>query len=76
MTAVQAGVMNFLVLLDLWSLNFFSLLGLISGRVFLWSYYYIDTEKHYVRFLSIVIRFVLSMVILIFMGSLFGAMIG
>ena len=75
-TATHAGVMNFLVILDLWSLNFFSLLGLISGRVFLWSYYYMDTEKHYGRFLSIVIRFVLSMVILIFMGSLFGAMIG
>ena len=30
-----AGVMNFLVILDLWSMNFFSLLGLISGRVFL-----------------------------------------
>jgi len=75
-TATQAGVINFLVILDLWSLNFFSLLGLISGRVFLWSYYYIDTEKHYGRFLSIVVRFVLSMVILIFIGSLFGAMIG
>lgn len=34
-TAAQAGVINFLVILDLWSLNFFSLLGLISGRVFL-----------------------------------------
>ena len=61
---------------DSWSLSFFSLLSLISGRVFVWSYYYIDGEPNYRRFLSLVSSFVFSMVLLIFLGRLFGALIG
>ena len=44
--------------------------------VFIWSYYYIDGERNYRRFLSIVISFVGSIVILIFMRRFFGAIIG
>lgn len=35
-----------------------------------------DGEEYYTRFITIVISFVFSMVILIFMGSLVGALIG
>lgn len=35
-----------------------------------------DGEENYTRFITIVISFVFSMVILIFMGSLVGALIG
>nr|YP_003433775.1 NADH dehydrogenase subunit 5 [Zonosagitta nagae]BAI68166.1 NADH dehydrogenase subunit 5 [Zonosagitta nagae] len=73
---INAGIMNFSFILDSWSLNFFGLLSLISSMVFIWSYYYMDGESNYGRFLSIVISFVGSMVVLIFMSSFFGAMIG
>lgn len=76
LNSIQISILNFLIILDLWSINFFALLGLISCRVFLWSYYYMDTEKDFRRFLAIVVRFTLSIVVLIFMGRLFGAMIG
>lgn len=55
---------------------FFSLLRLISCIVFVWSYYYIDSEENYSRFIVIVILFVSSMVALIFFSRVFGAMIG
>lgn len=35
-----------------------------------------DTEKHYTRFLGILGRFVFSIIILIFIGRLFGALVG
>ena len=42
----------------------------------LWSYYYMDGEPHYRRFLRVVIAFVRSMVLLIFMSTLYGTLIG
>lgn len=70
------GPLNLEIVGDEWSLRFFSLLRLISGSVFCWSYYYIDSEINYRRFLSLVIRFVSSIVLLIFFARLFGALIG
>jgi len=61
---------------DGWSLSFYRLLSLISGSVVLWSYYYMDGEPHYRRFLRVVIAFVGSMVLLIFMSTLYGSLIG
>lgn len=61
---------------DSWSLIFFSLLRLISSIVFIWSYYYMGSEEQYARFILIVILFVRSIVTLIFLCSLFGAIIG
>ena len=42
----------------------------------LWSYYYMDGEPHYRRFLRVVVAFVRSMVLLIFMSTLYGTLIG
>ena len=62
--------------MDVWSLRFYSLLGLISGAVVGWAYYYMDGEPYFRRFLSVVISFVGSMVILVFINTLFGALVG
>lgn len=70
------GPINLEIIGDQWSLRFFSLLRLISGSVFCWSYYYIDSEIYYRRFLRLVISFVSSIILLIFFSSLFGALIG
>lgn len=68
--------MYFVVVVDYYSVSFFLLLLIISVRVFFWSYYYIDGDERYSRFISLVILFVLSIVILIFLGSLLGSFIG
>ena len=70
------GCLNFSLISDRWSLIFFSLLSLISCMVFIWSYYYIDSEENYARFIMIVVLFVRSIVALIFFSRIFGAMIG
>ena len=75
-SSVYVSSLLFPVILDPWSSRFFCLLRLISGIVFIWSYYYIDGEENYSRFISIVMRFVASIVILIFLGRFLGAIIG
>ena len=73
---VRVGSLRFRLVADSWSLRFFALLLVVSSRVFRWSYYYIDREEYYSRFILIVMSFVFSMVILIFMRRLVGALIG
>ena len=73
---VGVGPLSFGLVADSWSLRFFALLVVVSSRVFRWSYYYIDREEYYRRFILIVMSFVFSMVILIFMRRLVGALIG
>ena len=63
------------VTVDPWSLCFYSLLGLISGAVVCWAYYYIDGETHFRRFLSVLLAFVGSMVVLVFINTLLGALV-
>ena len=75
-SSVLMGPLNFSGVADSWSLMFFSLLSLISSIVFVWSYYYMDSEEQYTRFLIIVILFIRSMVALIFFCSLFGVIVG
>ena len=75
-STVYMGPLNFSVVSDNWSTSFFSLLSLISSVVFIWSYYYMDSEENYVRFIIIVSLFVRSIVALIFFSRVFGAMIG
>ena len=70
------GPLQFSSMTDGWSLIFFSLLRLISSIVFIWSYYYMDSEEQYTRFILIVILFVRSIVALIFFCRLFGAIVG
>ena len=73
---VRVGSLSFSLVVDTWSLRFFTLLLVVSSRVFRWSYYYIDREEYYSRFILIVMLFVFSMVILIFIRRLVGALIG
>ena len=76
MINVMVGSLSFILVGDVWSVMFFSLLGLISSRVLSWSYYYMDKEENYTRFVLIVYSFIISIVVLIFMGTLVGALIG
>lgn len=73
---LRVGPLFFRIIADNWSLKFFGLLLLVSGRVLSWSYYYMDREEYYGRFIRLVIAFVGSIVILIFIRRLMGALIG
>ena len=73
---VAVGPLFFSLISDSWSLSFFILLFVVSSRVLSWSYYYIDREEYYSRFILIVISFVSSIIILIFISRLVGALIG
>jgi len=73
---VSVGPLRFRLVADSWSLRFFALLLVVSSRVFRWSYYYIDREEYYSRFIAIVMTFVMSMIILIFIRRIVGALIG
>lgn len=74
--SAYSGPLPFGLVGDHWSLSFFRLLSLISGSVVLWSYYYIDGDPYYRRFLSVVIAFVGSMVLLVFISTLYGRLVG
>ena len=64
------------LVLDFYSFSFLLLLFLISTQVLLWSYYYIDIDSAYRRFLGLVFCFLRSIFILVFFCSLYGALIG
>lgn len=66
----------FSVCLDWISICFFTILYLISSSVVLWSYYYIDSEAWYSRFIYILYSFISAIVILIFASSIPIALIG
>ena len=61
---------------DVYTTSFFALLLVISSRVFIWSYYYMDRDEGYARFIRLLMAFLLSMVVLIFIRNLFMALIG
>lgn len=73
---VMISSLAFRLVRDSWSVGFFCLLWLVSSRVLSWSYYYMDREENYTRFILIVILFISSIIVLIFIGSLVGALIG
>ena len=70
------GAFPLTVTMDRWSLSFYSLLGLIAGAVVCWAYYYIDADPYFRRFLAVLLAFVGSMVVLIFISTLCGALVG
>lgn len=70
------GFFVFNLVFDFYSYSFLILLLLISSQVLLWSYYYIDKETSYRRFLGLVFCFLGSIFILVFFSSLYGALIG
>nr|AAX39839.1 NADH dehydrogenase subunit 5 [Tigriopus japonicus] len=57
--------LSFCLLLDSVSLWFLSTVNVIAGSVLLFSVYYMEGEKFYVRFISILMMFVASMALLI-----------
>jgi len=61
---------------DPYTFSFFSLLGIVGARVGAWSYYYIDGEEAYCRFILLLMSFIVSIVMLIFFSNLFIALIG
>nr|YP_003433785.1 NADH dehydrogenase subunit 5 [Decipisagitta decipiens]BAI68176.1 NADH dehydrogenase subunit 5 [Decipisagitta decipiens] len=61
---------------DLMSFSFFWILFLISLSVVIWSYYYMDSEAWYMRFIYILYSFISSMIILIFSSTICMALIG
>nr|AKS04196.1 NADH dehydrogenase subunit 5 [Parasagitta elegans] len=70
------GVFCLDLTMDFYSYSFLMLLLLISTQVILWSYYYMDLEASYRRFLGLVFSFLSSMFLLVFFCSLYGALIG
>lgn len=61
---------------DPYTFSFFCLLGVVGSIVGVWSYYYIDGEITYSRFILLLISFILRIVMLIFFSNLFMALIG
>ena len=62
--------------MDGWALTFVALLGLISTSVYVWSYYYIDRDPTYRRFLGVLTSFVASIVLLVLFSTLFACLVG
>jgi len=58
------------LVVDVFTLVFVHTLIIVSSRVLLWSYYYLDTDLKYKDFIFLVISFLLSMVGLVLAGNL------
>ena len=61
---------------DFYSYSFSLLLALVSSCVYIWSYYYLDCEVAYKRFILLIISFIASILLLIFISNLFLGLIG
>lgn len=72
----RLGVFPISLTMDFYSSAFVLLLLLISSQVLLWSYYYIDTELYYRRFVRLLFAFLCAMFMLVFFSTLYGAFIG
>jgi len=60
----------------MYTLSFCSMLGLIGGCVWLWSYYYMDNERNYNIFRLLISRFIISILFLIFTSDIYVRLIG
>nr|QXX99473.1 NADH dehydrogenase subunit 5 [Laevapex fuscus] len=67
---------NFSFIFDNISLMFGVIVSLISGSVFMFSCKYMEEDKYFYRFLWILLSFVISMLFLIYSGSLFFMLLG
>jgi len=70
------GAVPFGVLADQWRFAFLGLLALVSTCVFFWSYYYMDNDPLYRRFLAILISFVGSIILLVVFSTLYSSLVG
>nr|YP_003891056.1 NADH dehydrogenase subunit 5 [Tanystylum orbiculare]ADB91992.1 NADH dehydrogenase subunit 5 [Tanystylum orbiculare] len=67
---------NFSLYLDFYSTMFSSLVLYISSSIFLYSKFYMKSEKKINRFLILMMMFVLSMLMLIFSGNMLTILLG
>ena len=70
------GMISVRTRIDLYSTSFFILLGVVRGGVVVWSYYYMDGEAAFHRFILLLIIFLRRIVALIFFSNLFITLIG
>lgn len=62
--------------IDFYTLSFCTLLRLIGTSVYIWSYYYLETELSYKRFSFLLNLFILRILLLIFSSNLISSLIG
>nr|YP_006576414.1 NADH dehydrogenase subunit 5 [Semele scabra]AEV94308.1 NADH dehydrogenase subunit 5 [Semele scabra] len=76
--SIFGGLMSLSVpfMLDLYSCLFSIVVVLISSSVMLYNGFYMDGEVFYSRFCKLVLLFVLSMLLLVFIPNLLGLMLG
>lgn len=67
---------SFIGIVDLFSLLFRSFVVLISSFIILYRGFYISEDLFFNRFITIIIIFVLSIIILVFGGNLFSLIVG
>ena len=70
------GPINLCCSFDLYRLSFTGILGTVFISVCIWSYYYIDVEEYYNRFIPLLVSFISRMVLLIFFSNMFMTLIG
>ena len=73
---VQGATLEFPLIIDWFSLTFVGTVGVIAGRIFLFSQSYITAEKFFLRFHLLVFAFVLSIGLLIFSPNLVRVLLG
>ena len=66
----------FRVLVDYIRLVFIGTVIVIGGRVLIYTRWYISDELYYKRFVSLVLLFILSIVLIILIPNLIGILIG
>nr|AKS04002.1 NADH dehydrogenase subunit 5 [Spadella cephaloptera] len=64
------------IIMDFYSTLFSIILMVISSSVLLWSYSYMESDKNFRRFLTLVFMFLVSMLILIYFPSIVFSIIG
>ena len=69
-------VLRLRVRVDFFSFCFYNVLGVVRGRVGMWSYYYLREEMAYHRFIQLLTTFLLRMVSLVFFSNLYMTLIG
>nr|DAZ91362.1 TPA_asm: ND5 [Pandorites podoceroides] len=73
---IMGSSINMSMLFDWMSLLFLSVVSVISGSVMKYSEHYMNMEKNYLRFIFILMTFVLSMLFLIISPNLISLLLG
>lgn len=62
--------------MDIYSKSFIILLGVVGACVIIWSYYYMDVESVFSRFINLLFLFLFCMTLLILSSNLFLSLVG